>query len=297
MCIFRSLHVLLIVFGAAVGLAAATEPMSRPSPTSFRQAPASYSPGGRDGSFDLPVGEDVGDQLNVPASGSVSHRKLGPVPGKIFRYVENLIRRHDADKDGVLDEQEWRGVAGNPQEADLDHDGMITSDELTQRIVVYGRHRSLRLAPPATRGGRLATDSDASTSTGLAGPDEPNGPTAGLDQFGPLPPQVEIATESDGTPDAERARELARRSRKFFIPRNRLPAGIASWFIDRDADGDGQITMREFTAKWSPELAAEFTGYDRNGDGVITATESVSSEAKAKPTKGNDQVEQATSQR
>ena len=37
-----------------------------------------------------------------------------PTAGKIVRYAENLIRKHDANGNGVLDEQEWRGVGGNP---------------------------------------------------------------------------------------------------------------------------------------------------------------------------------------
>lgn len=207
-------------------------------------------------------------------------RPLGESPaGKIVRYAESVIRKHDANGNGRLEEQEWRGVAGNPQEADLNHDGTITQDELVLRIVVYGRHRSLRLVNPAARSaaGLGVTDDEASSGdpnlTGLS-------PTG--DSPGTFRADAGAGSSNRADLDAERAREQARRSRQFYIPRDRLPAGIASWFIDRDADGDGQITMREFSANWSADVAAQFSAYDRNGDGVVTAAESVAAAPKAK---------------
>ncbi|MBL9123718.1 MAG: hypothetical protein JNG90_08805, partial [Planctomycetaceae bacterium] len=169
--------------------------------------------------------------------------------------------------------QEWRGVGGNPLEADLNQDGTITPEELIHRIVVYGRHRSLRLVRPGSEvtAEPAAVAPGRASEAGTSAPATLN-PAAASDPFPGAPGQADDADEAA----AERAREQARRGRKFYIPRNRLPAGIAGWFIDRDADGDGQITMREFSASWSPDVSAQFSAYDRNRDGVITAAESVS---------------------
>lgn len=280
-----SLTMLSVILLAAA--LAGAKPLTAPAPanrTAKREPAPPAAP------LTPPVELDAGqidDRSDLAATGSTARPKLGPVPGKIVRYVANLIRQYDTDEDGVLDEQEWRGVGGNPQEADIDHDGMITSAELTQRIVVYSRHRSLRLAPPSRRGASpLAAAPQAPPAPSAVQLDEQLRTAEPLEQLVALPPQPETAEAPESDADTERARELARRSRKFFVPRSRFPAGLANWFVDRDADGDGQITLREFSAKWSPEVAAEFAEYDRNGDGIVTAAESVrrdSQAAAAKP--------------
>lgn len=61
--------------------------------------------------------------------------------------------------------------------------------------------------------------------------------------------------------------------RRFRTAAERLPAGLPSWFMENDADQDGQVKMSEFAARWSDEKAAEFAKSDLNGDGIITAKE------------------------
>jgi Ca2+-binding EF-hand superfamily protein len=51
-----------------------------------------------------------------------------------------------------------------------------------------------------------------------------------------------------------------------------LPKGLPDWFMEK-VDGDGQVTMAEFTTAWTPEKLAEFNRYDLNHDGIITAEE------------------------
>ncbi len=64
-----------------------------------------------------------------------------------------------------------------------------------------------------------------------------------------------------------------RKSYRFLTPKERLPAGLPDWFLRKDVDGDGQVTMAEFASEWTPEAAEEFAKYDLNGDGVITPAE------------------------
>ena len=52
-----------------------------------------------------------------------------------------------------------------------------------------------------------------------------------------------------------------------------MPKGLPDWFLEKDANGDGQITMAEYTDNWTPEKVAEFARYDLNHDGIITAAE------------------------
>jgi hypothetical protein len=48
---------------------------------------------------------------------------------------------------------------------------------------------------------------------------------------------------------------------------------LPSWFTSRDANGDGQLEMKEYAARLTERLYLEFTGRDTNGDGLITAAE------------------------
>lgn len=52
-----------------------------------------------------------------------------------------------------------------------------------------------------------------------------------------------------------------------------LPPGLPDWFLGGDADGDGQVSMAEFSTVWDDAKIAAFAQYDLNNDGVITARE------------------------
>ena len=79
------------------------------------------------------------------------------------------------------------------------------------------------------------------------------------------------------------AKPTPRKPSRFLTARERLPKGLPDWFLEKDIDGDGQITMAEFTTNWTPDKVAEFARYDLNHDGIITAAECLKVEkAKAK---------------
>jgi hypothetical protein len=54
-----------------------------------------------------------------------------------------------------------------------------------------------------------------------------------------------------------------------------FPSGVPEWFKQRDADFDGQVFMWEYAGSWTDEAARSFNRLDANGDGVITARESL----------------------
>ncbi len=183
------------------------------------------------------------------------------IPAKIFRYCRRLVKRYDADGNGRLTEGEWSRMRGEPRRADFNLDGAITREELAQHVADYGRRRKISLAkPPWGMIPELPPLLHPTTR-----PDTPNptinGRTDGSDDMA-------SATEPAAQPDPSAFGP--RGDRRFAA---RLPKGLPDWFIQRDADGDGQLTTDEFAPKGARTQLDQFARYDANGDGVVTAKE------------------------
>lgn len=186
-----------------------------------------------------------------------------PIPAKVYRYAERLMQKYDRNGDGHLDAAEWQAISGDLRPVDVNRDQIITVDELVQYMVRYGQRRKIRLAHPAIGASSEAEPRESAAAEKEAAKDPG---TAG--------------TDPAEQPDKEQPADLAeleslRRSGKFYVSPKRLPAGLPAWFIARDADGDGQLTLQEFAAKPTAADLAKFAQYDLNGDGVITAEECV----------------------
>jgi hypothetical protein len=59
---------------------------------------------------------------------------------------------------------------------------------------------------------------------------------------------------------------------RFLTPKERLPEDVPSFF-GSDRDGDGQVSMAEYTRTWDEAKLAEFNRWDLNRDGMITPAE------------------------
>ncbi|HUE71454.1 MAG TPA: hypothetical protein VMP01_11275 [Pirellulaceae bacterium] len=222
-------------------------------------------------------------------------------------YAEQLLSDLDKNNDGYIDSQEWQAGSWNrdnpPESSDLNKDNRLSKDELSIRM-------SKRL--------RLPLPSDTSTAGSSAGnSDQVRRYAEGMmrlydknrdgklkrEEWLEMPPQHHSAdTDGDGTITMD---ELAVKLttyagvssstssgsafsaqgsstgtvRRFRTPAERLPAGLPSWFMEKDANQDGQVMMSEFASRWSNETAAEFSRFDLNGDGIITAKECLKAES------------------
>jgi hypothetical protein len=171
---------------------------------------------------------------------------------------------HDADGDGQLQREEWSGIRGEPQQIDANRDAVITDSEYVRYVHLYGARRSIRLVSPEPApeepDPRLL---QPTSSTGRkAKPDAAHGPGG----------------EGEGSETAKastsRTRQIQRRrDSQFFVPAERLPSGLPSWFHTQDRNGDGQITMAEYAPELTASTVAIFRRYDANGDGIITSDE------------------------
>jgi hypothetical protein len=69
------------------------------------------------------------------------------------------------------------------------------------------------------------------------------------------------------------------RSYRLASATEKLPEeGLPSWFKDRDRDGDGQVSMHEWSRSWNSSMVRDFTSKDADGDGIITVAEALESE-------------------
>ncbi|REK11455.1 MAG: hypothetical protein DWQ37_14325 [Planctomycetota bacterium] len=232
----RSLQGAGLAFGlATVQLLMSCNPaVAQPAPaTSQAPGAARTTPSQAAPSQAAPSTAAATDDGNLPARGAIT--------SKLLRYAERIVERYDANLDGQLDPDEWKAMRGRPQAIDQDGDGRLTVDEFARHVANYGTGRRIRLATPRDP---VAETAPPPTSTPLAAQG--------------------AAAETDPDMVAQR------RGLKFFAP---LPSGTPSWFVERDTDGDAQLTLAEYSPRLRSTEIAEFKKHDINGDGLITAAE------------------------
>ncbi len=164
---------------------------------------------------------------------------------RIREFAESILRRNDRNNSGRLERDEWGELRGNPEEIDKNKDGVITREELEEYVAGFGRRR------------------EGSESSGGASPS-------------PIPAAGSTRSPGDVQP-------AGTRFVRFRRPHELLPPGLPEWFISKDKDEDGQISMAEFAASWNDTVVAEFLRYDLDGDGIITPRECLAAMAGAVP--------------
>ena len=146
------------------------------------------------------------------------------------------MRYFDKNKDGVLTKDELSSqFAGNPMDFDRNRDGKLTPQELAVRYAVRRE---------------------------------------GSDSSGQNKSRKETESKRKSSSDDDVDLFNGRRSYRNRKP-DRQPEGLPGYFTDRDANGDGQISMSEYASEWSNEVVAEFFSSDFNRDGMITASEAM----------------------
>lgn len=165
---------------------------------------------------------------------------------RIRSYAEGLLRQYDANKNGVLDKDEWANARSISKDTDANGDGTVTLDELTAKLGSYGKDE-----------GRSSSSSSSGATAG--------GSSSSSDRsrYG--------SSSSPRSSDPKAAGE--KKSYRQRLATERLPKGLPDWFARNDADGDGQVVMAEYASLWSETKATEFAKFDLDGDGVITPRE------------------------
>jgi Ca2+-binding EF-hand superfamily protein len=192
-------------------------------------------------------------------------------------YAVKLVKQYDKNNDNMLQPEERKELRGHAADSDLNHDGTITIDELVAH---------LSNPSPTTATAASGTDSPAngtSNSSGSSGDRDRGGygyrrrdGDSGSDR-GKSDADKALAgrvfTGTAGGSAASTKEGDKRRTYRFTRPADRLPATLPSWFKSRDTNGDGQVSMSEYSRSWSTSAVSEFRRYDQNDDGIITAKE------------------------
>jgi hypothetical protein len=171
-------------------------------------------------------------------------------------YVKGLVRQYYKNGDMILQPDEQKSLSGKAAKADVNSDGNIDVDEL------------------------IATLSGNAPATGAAtgsGSGDPHGENANQDEKGRggkgPGAKTRVYTSLAAGANTEGASDK-RRTYRFTPAADRLPTtGLPSWFKSRDANGDGQVAMSEYSRTWSDRTVSEFRRYDLNNDGIVTVKE------------------------
>ncbi len=183
--------------------------------------------------------EDMLAQLPLQGFGAHAELLLIEVTEEDEKTAASRIRSFDKNKNGVLEKDEFsKDFAGNPMDFDRNRDGRLTQRELAVRYAVRreGSETAKRQrAKESLKDGEKKQRDEGKTTSNLF-----NG----------------------------------RRSYRADGQRRSIE-GLPGYFTERDKNGDGQISMAEFSSEWSDEVVAQFFGSDFNRDGVITADEAL----------------------
>ncbi|MFM7070185.1 MAG: hypothetical protein ACKO38_00120 [Planctomycetota bacterium] len=176
---------------------------------------------------------------------------------RVRAYAEGLLKQNDANKNGVLDKDEWANVRSITRDTDANNDGTVTLDELTAKLGSFGRDEKSSSGGSSSS---TASSSGSGSSGGSSGYRASSGSGYGSSRGG------------DSKQTAEK------RSYRQRTVAERMPKGLPDWFARNDEDADGQITMAEYATLWNDSKVAEFAKFDLDGDGVITPRECLRSQ-------------------
>jgi Ca2+-binding EF-hand superfamily protein len=182
------------------------------------------------------------------SSSSATSSPAAQVDDRLRAYAAGLLKRYDKDNSGILEHDEWSQMRGDWKSADTNGDDRISLDEIVARFSAYRARYASR-----TSGSSGSTYSSSTGSTGSG------------TSF------TSAVVSRTLSPDA-------RKPYRFLTPTERLPTGLPDWFTRKDVNGDGQVTLAEFSDSLTDDIAAEFARYDLNNDGVITAQEYLASQ-------------------
>jgi Ca2+-binding EF-hand superfamily protein len=177
-------------------------------------------------------------------------------------YAKSLVQKYDKNSNMMLEANERAELKGEAAKSDTNNDGVITVTEL----VAHLSSGSSAAAKPTGGTPSGVTTSSTDTSRQANSRSDGGGSDTRSGDKGPRRVYTALPTKLNEVADK-------RHSSRFISPAERLPTGLPPFFKSSDKNGDGQVSMSEYSRTWTKSKVDEFLRYDRNKDGMITAKE------------------------
>ena len=209
-------------------------------------------------------------------------------------YGRFLIGKYDADSNGTLERAEWEDKLKGAQAIDLNGDWTLTDQEVLFYLARYASGRTIHNpAPkrPTFVANRVVLDEDKETrirpasapmrretADAAAATDKEN--DNALAEMSDEEVIAMFVEENKALEDVEDKEllgvllaEIDSATRREYAAPPEALKNVPVWFLARDVDGDGQLTLREFAPTLSTPAVAYFGKLDKNGDGLVVPDE------------------------
>ena len=206
-----------------------------------------------------------------------------PISAKLLRYTENLISKYDTNGNGQLEFDEWYGkLSGKPQVIDLNGDGILTLDEIATHVEKFSRGRTIHNPYPLQQLLDNRVIPEQKRPEGIFRPISQSTPTRQIPESHSIAERPSLS-EDELAQEVQNPEEVAEENEEGVSFQGRMPpgqtrryaaptVGLPAWFIQRDLNGDGQVSLYEFCApNFRNEDLALFGRLDHDGDGFITS--------------------------
>ncbi|HUP77677.1 MAG TPA: EF-hand domain-containing protein [Pirellula sp.] len=191
-------------------------------------------------------GKKAVEKVPVPGFGVGGEKANAPVDERDMREADDRMERYDKNKDGYLDENELKEGrwSDSPMQYDNNRDGKLSRQELATR---YARRRLASNSQPESTQRR---DDNSKRSRDKR-------------------EVIDKTVEDKGNPLEKRS------SYRLTDADGKMPtpAGLPEWFTRNDVNSDSQVSMYEFSKKFTQDAIDDFLRFDSNKDGYITVKE------------------------
>ena len=193
-------------------------------------------------------GTKVIEKVPVPGFGVGGEKANIAIDERDMREADERMERYDKNKDQYLDENEMKEArfSGTPMQYDNNRDGKLSRQELASRQAA----RRLASGGQPDSSSQRRDDSNSKKSRDK----RDNGEEIAKDK-----PNLFEKRASFRVTDAE----------------GKVPTatGLPEWFTRNDVNTDSQVSMFEFSKKWTQDAIEDFLRFDSNQDGFITVKE------------------------